>query len=81
MEKFMAGLGIFCGVFLAFFLIVLFSGDLAVMVPIVGFSTVIAMLGVVLINQQRELEARRRAERRRLNQLNSNNEQTKGSLS
>ncbi|MCJ8011918.1 hypothetical protein MUG84_09210 [Paenibacillus sp. KQZ6P-2] len=64
MEKFMAGLGIFCGAFIVFFLMILFSGDLAVMVPIVGFSVVIAMLGVVLINQRRELEARKRAEKR-----------------
>ncbi|WP_136607988.1 hypothetical protein [Paenibacillus dokdonensis] len=68
MGKFMAGLGIFCGAALVLFMVILFSGGDPFLVPIVGFSIVIAMLGVVLINQQKELETRKRAEKRhRLN--------------
>lgn len=64
----MAGFGIFCCAALVLMMVFLFSGGFTILVPIVGFSVVIAMLGVVLINQQKELEARKRAEKRhRLN--------------
>jgi len=64
----MAGFGIFCCAALVLMMVYLFSGGFTIVVPIVGFSVVIAMLGVVLISQQKELETRRRAEKRhRLN--------------
>lgn len=65
----MAGFGIFCGAALVLFMVILFSGGDTFWVPLVGFSIVIAMLGVVLINQQKELKDRKRAEKR--HELNS----------
>ncbi|MED5017881.1 hypothetical protein P9847_11260 [Paenibacillus chibensis] len=68
----MAGLGIFCGAVLLLFLVFVISGGYAEILFIVGVSIVIAMLGLVLVNQHHELEARRRAEKRRLLNLNQN---------
>ncbi len=69
-KQFMAGLGIFCGAAFFLFLVFVFSGGSAEMLFIVGVSIVIAMLGLVLVNQHQALEARRREEKRRLRNLN-----------
>jgi len=65
MEKWMAGIGFFCGAVLILFTVYFLFGGFADMVLIAGFSIVIAMLGVILYNQHRETDARKRAEKRR----------------
>ncbi|WP_160039004.1 hypothetical protein [Paenibacillus sp. USDA918EY] len=47
------------------FAVYVLSGGFMEIVLIAGLSLVIAMLGVILINQRRELDARKRAEKRR----------------
>lgn len=70
MEKIMAGVGIFCGTFLMLFLVLLFSGGAFELVYIAGVCLVTAMLGVVLMNQHQESTARKRAEKRRIQNMN-----------
>lgn len=65
MEKFVIGVSLFMGAGLVFFAVYLLSGGSMEIVLIAGLSLIIAMLGVILINQRRELDARKRAEKRR----------------
>ncbi|KHF36020.1 hypothetical protein CM49_01644 [Paenibacillus sp. P1XP2] len=65
MKKFMAGVGLFFGAAVVLSTVYLLAGGLADIVLIVGFSIVIAMLGVMLYDRHRELDARKRAEKRR----------------
>ncbi len=64
MKKFMAGVGLFCGTAVVLSTVYVLAGGLADIVLIVGFSIVIAMLGVMLYDQHRERDARKRAEKR-----------------
>ncbi|MDR9852400.1 hypothetical protein RJP21_02150 [Paenibacillus sp. VCA1] len=65
MEKFVIGASFFMGAGLVLFAVYVLSGGFMEIVLIAGLSLVIAMLGVILINQRRELDARKRAEKRR----------------
>ncbi|GIO32333.1 hypothetical protein J2TS6_34740 [Paenibacillus albilobatus] len=65
MEKFVIGAFLFMGAGLVLIAVYVLSGGYMEIVLIAGLSLVIAMLGVILINQRRELDARKRAEKRR----------------